>query len=79
MKRSSSRETGKETTMTDTQKLQKLANEKFGMNEERREPEVTIVFERFVGFYAQFEQGSAFLGNSVQAEQKIKARNFNLA
>ena len=61
---------------TETQKLQKIADEKFGKGE------ITIVFERFAGFYAQFSHdygcGSAFLGNSIQAERKLNARNFNL-
>ena len=61
---------------TNTQKLQKIADEQFG------DGEITIVFERFTGFYAQFSHesggGGAFLGNSIQAERKLKARNFNL-
>lgn len=61
---------------TEAQKLQKIADEKFGKGE------ITIVFERFTGFYAQFSHesggGSAFLGNSIQAEKKLNARNFNL-
>ena len=57
---------------TETQKLQKIADEKFGKGE------VTIVFERFTGFYAQHRDGySAFLGNSIEAAKKLNARNLS--
>jgi len=58
------------TTKTETQRLQEIADNKFG------EGTITIVFESFVGFYAQFVEGSTFLGNSREAERKIRNNSF---
>jgi len=43
-----------------------MADNKFGQGT------ITIVFERFVGFYALFDAGATFLGNSREAEQKMQ-------
>ena len=54
------------TTKTETRRLQEMADNKFGQGT------ITIEFERFVGFYALFDAGATFLGNSREAEQKMQ-------
>jgi len=60
--------------MTATQKLQKIADEKFGQDEWGKS-EVAITFQRFTGFFAQHRDDSIFLGNSLQAERKLAKRD----
>lgn len=68
--------------MNETQKLQQLANQKFGENFLR------IEFQRFTGFYAYPGtgcpeeariEGCTFLGDKYRAKEKLEQRNLSYA